>query len=181
MVMTEKLLTPNSWSRPRTDIIEVRAIVLHWFFDPGKSARGAVSWWEQRKNGKNGYGSGHYAIDDSETIIAVPTTEVAYHVGAESYTDFASTYLEGQPNFYTLAVEMSHGDMTGRPSQMVWEHAVELVRLLCDLYSVPESMIVTHFDITGMRPYWRGHPCHKWFVTQPGEMAQFRVDVRERA
>ena len=180
MRLTEKLLTPNQWSRSQKPIIEVRAIVVHWFFDPGKSARGAVSWWENRKKGKNDYGSGHYAIDDSETILAVPTSETAYHVGSESYTDFANTYLEGKPNFFSLAMEMSHPDMTGKPTQMVWEHAVELARMLCDIYSVDESMIVTHWDITGMRPYWKGHPCHKWFVTQPGEMAQFRHDVKER-
>ncbi len=180
MKITEKLLTPNTWSRSQKAIREVRAIVLHWFFDPGKSARGAVAWWEKRKNGKNGYGSGHYALDDKEILIAIPTTEVAYHAGSDTYTDFANSYLEGKPNYYTLGVELSHTDMTGKPSLTVWNNAVELVKLLCEMYNVPESMIVGHWDITGMRPYWHGHPCPKWFTTQPGEFAQFRADVRGR-
>ena len=180
MRITDKLLTPNIYSRPQKPIIEVRAIVLHWFMDPGKSSKGAIDWWEKRKNGKNGYGSGHYAIDDDGILLAVPTAEIAYHVGAEEYTDFAYSYLEGKPNNYTIGVELAHGDWTGEPSLVVWNHAVELARLLCDMYSVPESRIVTHWAITGMRPYWNGKPCHKWFTTQPGELDQFRSDVRGR-
>ena len=180
MTVREAYLTPNKWSRPGSNIIEVRAIVLHWFLAPGQAANSAVDWWDSRKGGANGYGSGHYALDDRETIAAVPESEIAYHVGSDRYTSFTDSYLEGNPNAYTISIELSHGDMSGRPSLTVWNNATLLASLLCEKYAVPEHMIVTHWDITGMRPYWNGEPCHKWFVTRPGELAQFRHDVKER-
>ena len=180
MKITEKLLTPNSYSRPRKAIREVRAIVLHWYLKPGQSARGAVLHWELRKEGSRGYGSGHYALDDNEVLLAVPTAEVAYHVGSDKYTEFTENFLEGDPNYYTLGVEMAHDDMTGRPSSSVRAKALNVVAMLCELYAVPVNMIVTHFDITGMRPHWKREPCHKHFVTQPGELARFQAEVKER-
>lgn len=181
MKITEKLLTPNKWSRPQKPMLEVRAIAIHFYLNAGQSARGAVAHWERRKHGKSGYGSGHYALDDRETLIVVPTSERAYHVGAlrSEQSDFTRKYLD-DPNAHCIGVELAHADMTGKPSAIVWENSLDLCAMLCALYAVPVHMIVTHFDITGMRAHWKGEPCHKWFVTQPGELARFQSEVKER-
>jgi len=176
----EAFITPNQWSRPRIRIEDYRAIVLHWFMNPGQLASSVVAYWDSRKDGEHGFGSAHYAIDDKEIVGAVPDDEVAYHVGSEHYSEFAERWLEGNPNFYTIGVELSHQDMTGRPTMDVWNTAVGLVAELCARYDIPISMIVTHFDVTGMRPHWNGIPCHPWFVRQAGEMARFRAEVKER-
>jgi len=181
MRMTEALLTPNQWSRPCKPMLEIWAIAVHWYLNAGQSARGAVAWWEQRKDGRHGYGSGHYAIDDSGIILAVPTTERAYHVGAlpEEQPAFTRKYLD-DPNAHCIGIELAHADWTGKPSDSVWANLVELCAILCELYAIPESMILTHWDITGTRPHWNGLPCHRWFVEQPGELARLQADVRER-
>ena len=176
--MTEALLTPNRYSRPMRALKQVRAIVIHWYAHPGQTARGARQWWEDRKDGGNGYGSAHIAIDDAEALLCVPLEEMAYHVGAETYTRFAYEFLGNYPNAHSIGVELAHEDWTGKPSLTVWEKAISVVADLCDRLRLPESAIVTHFDVTGVRPHWSAGPCHKWFVEQPGELPRFRSDVR---
>lgn len=178
--MIEKLLTPNKWSRSQRKIREHRAIALHWYLKAGQSARGAVAYWELRKEGDRGYGAGHVALDDDNTLLVIPTDEVAYHAGAHEYTEFSDKYLEGDPNYYSLAIEMAHDDMTGRPSPKVWERAIEVAVQWCGEFAIPVHMIVTHWDLTGMQDHWGGHPCHKWFVENPGELARFQAEVKER-
>lgn len=180
MEITKALLTPNNWSRSQKPMLDVRAIAIHFYLKAGQSARNAVAHWERRKHGRLGYGSGHYALDDRETLLVVPTDERAYHLGAETYTEFTNRYLDSDPNAHVIGIELAHADVTGKPSTIVWENTVELCADLCDQLHVPVNMIVTHFDITGMRPQWNGIPCHRWFVEQPGELARLQAEVRER-
>lgn len=180
MTIRGELLSPNPWSRPHERMRNVRAVVMHWFMNPGQLASSVVRYWESRKDGQHGFGSAHYAIDDKEIVCAVPPEEVAYHVGSDHYSEFTEGWLGGEPNRCTLGVELAHRDMTGEPSVDVWNAAVALVAKLCAEHDVPTRMIVTHFDVTGMRPHWNGIPCHPWFVRQPGELARFRQEVQER-
>ena len=179
-MMVEKLLTPNQWSRPQKSINTVKALVLHWFMAPGHSARAVWQWWESRKAGDNRYGSAHIIIDDTETIIAVPLDEVAYHVGTINPTAFALNHLGVNPNRYSIGIELSHDDWTGKPTDKVWDEATDLCAKLCKQFKLSPHMIVTHFDITGMLDKWNDKPCHRWFVEQPGELSRFRADVKER-
>jgi len=176
--MTEALLTPNKWSRPQRKLSEVKAIVLHWYMHPGESARGAREWWEMRKSGTSGFGSAHVAIDDRETLLCVPYDEMAYHVGANTYTQFALEQLSPYPNNCTIGVELAHADWAGKPSLDVWERALSVCIELCRRYRLPPTMIVTHFDVTGHQAKWGQYQCHQWFATQPGELARFRAQVR---
>lgn len=175
--MNERLLTPNPYSRPMRKLLDVRAIVLHWFMAPKQTAAQVREYWERRKDGGGGYGSAHIIIDDREAILAVPLNEMAYHVGADAYTDFAERYIGNYPNSHTVGIEFAHPDMTGKPTLDVWERAISVVQTVAERFSIPESLIVTHWDITGMRPQWNGIPDHRWFVEQPGELARFRAEV----
>lgn len=178
--MNEHLLTPNRWSRPGRPLDRVRAIVIHWFAGPGHSAAGVRDYWEARKSGAGGFGSAHLAIDDHETVLAIPLDEIAYHVGADDYTQYAVTHIGPYPNAATVGVELAHDDWTGKPSLDVWERAVTVVADLCDRFRLGPERVVTHYDITGPRPHWpHGYPCHRWFVEQPGEFARFRLHVRQ--
>lgn len=180
MRYTDVYLTPNKWSRPCIPLDRPKAIVLHWFLNPGTSARSAVNWWESRKDGGNGYGSAHIAIDDNEVLRAVPIHERAYHVGALEYTKYSQKIIGPSPNNHCIGVELAHADLTGEPSRMVWDTAADVVADLCRITALDTSCIVTHFDITGMLDKWNGIPDHPWFVQQPGEMARFRAEVAQR-
>jgi len=176
--MTEDLLTVNAWSRPGSHLRQVTAIVVHWFGAPGQLATQVRDYWEARKDGQNGWGSAHIAIDDRQTILAIPLNEIAYHVGAEDYTEFALKEIGQYPNAHAIGVELAHHDWGGEPTPDVWLKTVSTLAYLCDRFGLPEGKIVTHWDVTGMRPYWK-HPCHRWFVQHPGELARLRAAVRK--
>jgi N-acetylmuramoyl-L-alanine amidase CwlA len=135
--MNEQLLTLNRWSRPGRALSDVKAIVIHWFMAPKQTAQQVRDYWERRKDGGGGYGSAHIVIDDRETILAVPLTEIAYHVGADEYTDFAERHISYYPNSHTIGVELAHDDMSGKPSADVWHRAVTVCADLCDRFKVP--------------------------------------------
>jgi N-acetylmuramoyl-L-alanine amidase CwlA len=175
--MNKRLLTPNQYSRPMRKLLSVRSIVLHWFMVPKQTAAQVREYWERRKDGGGGYGSAHIIIDNREAILAVPINEMAYHVGSDNYTDFAERHIGNYPNAHTIGIELAHSDMTGKPTPDVWERAISVVANLANRFDIPEHMVVTHWDVTGMRPHWHNIPDHRWFVEQPGELARFRSEV----
>lgn len=178
--MTEKLLTPNKWSRPRLPLLDVRVIVLHWLLNPGQSVWGAWKYWDNRKAGETGYGAGHILIGDDTTVLAIPLDEVAYHVGTLDPTPFAFECVSSKPNFHSIGVEMTHPDISGEPTGLVRARAISICIELCQEFNVPAHMICTHFDIAGMQEQWVGRPCHRWYVEQPGELARFQSEVNAR-
>ena len=168
--MRKDHLAPNEWSRPGKQLGSVRAIVLHWVANPGTSAQANRDFFELRKDGKNGYGSAHFIVDDHEIIEAIPTTEMAYHVGALSYSQFATLWISSYPNNATLGIEMCHPDWSGKPTEEVWQRTVRLCAALCRQYNLQPHQITTHNAITGKE-------CPRWFVHHPSELERFRWDV----
>jgi N-acetylmuramoyl-L-alanine amidase len=164
-------LTVNPYSRPGRRLHTVRAIVLHWVANPGSSAGANRDYWEDRKDGRNGYGSAHYVIDDRTVIEAIPPDEMAYHVGARSYTRFGQR-ISSYPNDATIGVELCHEDWTGALSPTVWDRAVELVGDLCMSYGLPPYAITTHYAITGKL-------CPRWFVDHADDLDLIRWDVSD--
>lgn len=175
--MTKRLLTKNQYSRSGRRLSGVKAIVIHWFAAPGQTANDVWHYWESRKDGTNSYGAAHIIIDDRSTVVAVPLDEIAYHVGSDEYTQFASDHIGSYPNGHTIGVELAHDDWTGKPTFDVWGRAVGVCRELCARFTLPPDKVVTHWDVTGMRPHWNGRPCHRWFVEQPGELARLRAEI----
>ena len=174
---TKLLLTPNEYSRPMKPM-NVRGIVLHWVENPGQSARSVMHYFEQRKEGKHGYGSAHYIVDDEEIIQCIPWDEMAYHVGAKQYTEMALKRFGPYPNSFLIGIELCHPDWTGKPTAKTLFNAEGLCCDLCMLYHIdPVEYIVTHYQITNkVTP--RG-PCPKWFIEHPSELDMFRLKVKE--
>lgn len=170
MQITRLHLTPNVYSRPQRRLEAARAIVLHWVANPGSSARANRNYWESRKDGNRGYGSAHYIVDDREVVEAIPPSEMAYHVGASAYTEFAADYLGDYPNATTIGVEMCHPDWTGRYSVDVWQRSVRLVTTLLLANKLRPHHITTHNAVTGKE-------CPRWFVNHLDELDRFRWDV----
>jgi N-acetylmuramoyl-L-alanine amidase CwlA len=167
---TKHHLTPNKYSRPQRPVKRVRAIVLHYGEWPGGTARQYRDDWEDKKHGTRGYGSAHLIVDDRETIEAIPLNEMAYHVGADSYTTFALEFLGSYPNATTIGVEMCHPTKSGEYTIDTWQRAVRVVSALLIQHSLGPHNITTHHAITGKY-------CPKWFVDHPDELERFRWDV----
>lgn len=165
-------LTVNPYSRPQRKLVEVRAVVMHWVANPGTSAQANRDFFESRKDGRNGYGSAHFVVDANEIVECIPVEEMAYHVGASSYTRFSDECLGAYPNATTIGVEMCHPRWDGSYEQATWQRAVDLVADLLRKADLPPSRITTHHAVTGKE-------CPKWFVDNPSELERFRWDVEE--
>ena len=173
MKIVTRLLTPNEYSRPRTKLKGVKAIVLHWVANPGTSAEGNWNYFE--KHPDKSYGSAHFIIDSTGLILwAIPLNEMAYHVGADVYTDWSRQHLGGYPNNCTIGIELCHLDWEGTMTDGCIEAAHQLCMLLCTAFKLdPMESIIRHYDVTGKE-------CPKWYVDHHDELEKFRYEVALR-
>lgn len=172
MKIADDLLTVNPYSRPGKKLIEVASVVLHWVANPGTSPKANRDYFESRKNGKLGYGSAHYIIGiDGSILRCIPDNEMAYHVGAKTYTKFATEHFGPYPNNCTIGIELCHPEWDGVFTDETLESAHELCASLLREHELTTTDIVRHFDITGK-------DCPKYFVAHPEELAEFRTVVR---
>lgn len=189
MQIIHDFLTKNDFSRPARPLKEVKGIVIHWTANPNANAKENRDYFEKRKNGKDGYGSAHYIIDQNGLIIAaVPEYEIAYHCGSsqpdpasgkvytdearERYGDYASETKS--PNLCTIGVELCPIDDFGLFSTATIEAAIELCTSLCARYRLTGADITTHHNIVG----WKD--CPKLWTEQPELLDAFRYDVDKR-
>lgn len=178
MNLVKLYLTVNPYSRPGKPIKTVRGLVVHWYENPGQSARSVREYFELRKEGKHQYGSAHYCVDEEDVVACVPEDEMAYHVGAHSYTDMALRRFGPYPNSYLLGIEMAHSDWTGKPDEATEHYAIELSSILCSRYVLnPQQDIFTHTQITGK--VTKMGPCHKWYHTYPDAFLVFKNRIKE--
>ena len=167
-----KLLTPNPYSRPKTKLSGVKAIVVHWTASPMGRNVGVWNYFERRKSGTNGYGSAHYIIDLDGTIWnCIPTDEIAYHVGSSTYTNEAKTRIGSYPNALTIGIEFCILDIRGRMSESTWKEGTKLVAHLLEKFNLTQNDIWTHQEVVG----WKD--CHRYFSENPTEYQRFKNEV----
>lgn len=166
----QKWLTPNKYSRPQTKLKGVKGIVVHWWASPNGAVNGVWNFYENRKSGRNSYGSAHYIIGlDGNGIQCIPENEMAYGAGASKYY---TNRLGSYPNNETLHIEMAHTDWNGNMTKETWDSSVQLVTKLLKKYGLGIDDIYRHYDITHK-------DCPKLFVNHPEKFEEFKKDVAE--
>jgi N-acetylmuramoyl-L-alanine amidase len=177
MRIEQRLLTVNPFSRPGKRLTGVKGIVIHWVANPGTSALQNRNYFEGLKaqdlsNPKSVFASAHAIVGIAgEVVQCVPTEEMAYHVGAKSYTPEALGRLGHYPNNATLGIELCHPEADGRFTVETLNAATELCGLLCIQTGLhPLTDIWRHYDITGK-------DCPRWFVEHPQEFEEFKRGV----
>lgn len=170
-VNEQKLLTINPYSRVGKKLKGIKGIVVHWVANTNSTGIANRNFFENRKLGKEGYGSAHYIIGlKGETIQCIPDSEIAYHVGAKSYTMLAQKRFNSIPNSYTIGIECCHIKDNGEMSKETYDKVVELTADLISRYNLTKEDIYLHNHITGK-------DCHKWFVDNPNEFIKFKENV----
>lgn len=173
MKIKEDLLSINSFSRPGDKLKSVKKLVIHWVANPETNAHQNRRYFENRKKGKTGYGSTHYIVDDKTILQCIPDNEMAYHVGADYYTEFGRS-ISSYPNARTLGIEICHPDWTGKPTEATYSNLVDLLVSLCKKYELdPISDICRHYDITTKL-------CPKYYVDNVSMLWKLKSDVRSR-
>lgn len=168
---TKKYLTINPYSRPAKKLKKIKGIVIHWIASPRGTPEGVYNWFENRKDGKTGYGSAHFSIGiDGRVFQFIPQQEMAYHVGSKTYTELGLS-ISNYPNDSTIGIELCHLDWEGSFSDETLESAKILTALLLKTYNLTTDNIYTHNEIVG----WKD--CPRWFVNHPEDFEDFRNEV----
>jgi len=183
MDIKQDFIPVNKYSRPGIVRSETLGAVVHGTGKAGQRAWETRNFFESLKDGKTKnlnnkwYASTQYIIDiDGGVLQTMPEDEVAYHCGAEEYTDEAKDAfgfycaLPLSPNLCTVGVELCHPDWTGELTDRTLVSAVELFADICYRHNLPTSYLMRHYDITEKH-------CPEYFADHPGEFYDFRIEV----
>jgi len=177
MNIQKNLLTVNQFSRPGGKLSGVKAVVVHWVANPGSTAIQNRNYFESLKNQPDTnpnlrYASAHFVVGiGGEIVQCVPCDEMAYHVGAKSYTQEARDRLGSYPNNCTIGIELCHPTADGKFCHETLLAATELCALLCIQFGIDPILDVwTHYGITGKN-------CPKWFIDHPEKFDSFKRDI----
>ena len=153
MKLIQRHLTVNKFSRPGKPLKAVRGVVLHWTAKPMGTAEDVYNWFQGRAKGGPQYkgleyGSTQYVIDFDGTIWEmIPPNEMAYHCGADAYTDDAKKYLSNYPNDCTIAIEHCTTSWAGEYTPETITASKILVSILGSKKRGASPILTTHNDI----------------------------------
>lgn len=155
--ITEHLLTINEYSRPGTELKEVKGVVIHYVGNPATTAENNRNYFENLKDTHERSASSHYIVGlEGEIVQCVPLNEISY--------------ASNSRNMDTIAIECCHPDSTGEFNPKTYESLVKLTAALCKTYGLnPTTDILRHYDITGkMCPVYYVENEDEWryFITQ---------------
>ena len=144
MVLIKEMLISNKKSRPFRKITPT-FLVIHWTANEGKGAN-AESNRNYFQNAERA-ASAHYCVDSGEIVQCIPEAEMAYHVGADTYTAFAERHIGSYPNAHTIGVEMcvnSDGHFW-----TMYSNTVKLCIEIMKRHNIPIENVIRHYDVTG--------------------------------
>lgn len=164
LTITQRLLTPNHYSRPQMSLHHVYKLAIHYTGDPGATALNINNYFENLKNQNCSddtatFASSHYVVGfgDGEVIQNIPDTEYAY--------------CTCQANSYSLSIETCHPDDTGKFTQISEKTLIELAAMICKKYGLnPLTDLIRHYDVTGK-------DCPRYYVAHPDVWAAFKHSV----
>jgi N-acetylmuramoyl-L-alanine amidase len=182
MLIAERHLSQNRFSRPGTPIDPIKSIIVHYVGNPGQSADRVRDYFDGLKTQDaadakpDRSASAHYVVGlRGEIIQCIPENEVAYHCGAANYTPWAREYFgeyctnpRKSPNLCTLGIELCHKPTNGQLSIVTLSACRELIRDICRRhnFNTPRNVVFRHYDITGK-------DCPRWFVAHPEDWQSF--------
>jgi N-acetylmuramoyl-L-alanine amidase len=185
MTVNADFLTKNTFSRPGRLLLNVKGIVIHWVGNPNSTARGNRNYFEnlkgQQENTSSRYASAHYIIGlAGEIIQCIPDHEMAYHVGALTYTKQALKRLSVYPNNCTIGIELCHPERkevlknsrlwVGKFNDATLSSCRELIQFLLKKHGLFPENVYRHFDITGK-------DCPRYFVENESAWREFIASI----
>lgn len=151
------LLTVNEYSRPGTELKQVKGIVVHYTGNPGTTARQNRDYFEGLATSHDTYASSHFVVGlGGEIIQCVPCNEMAY--------------ASNDRNSDTISIECCIADDSGRFSDPTYQSLIELVTWLMGRYDLTVDDVIRHYDVTGKI-------CPKYFVEHEAAWDNFKDDL----
>lgn len=138
MLITNKVARPFRANTPKY-------LAVHWTGNTGEGADADNNARYFQKGERAA--SAHYVVDDHQIVRCIPEGEVAYSVGARSYTAWAVSHIGGTPNNKVISVEMcvnSDGQFWKMYSNTAYLCADILLR-----HGWGVDRLIRHNDVTG--------------------------------
>ena len=153
------LLPINKYSRPGTELKEVKGIVVHYTANPGTTAQQNRDYFESLAETHETSASSHFVIGlKGEIVQCIPCSEVSY--------------ASNDRNKDTISIECCIEDETGKFNDATYQSLVKLVTWLMGRYTLGVDDVIRHYDVTGKN-------CPKYFVENPAAWEQFKQDLAD--
>jgi len=134
---------------------DIDNIVVHYVGNPASTAQNNRDYFAKATTSV----SSHFVVGlEGEIIQCVPLYE--------------KSAASNQRNKDSISIEVCHPDETGKFNETTYNSLVKLVSWLCDEFSLDESQIIRHYDITGKE-------CPRYYVKNEDEWKKFKADVEE--
>lgn len=152
-----ELLTVNEYSRPGTELPEVKGVVVHYTANPGTTAEQNRSYFEGLAESGETHASSHFIIGISGEIVqCIPCNEIAY--------------ASNERNEDTVSIECCIPDESGKFADETYQSLLHLTTWLMGRYDLSADDIIRHYDVTGKN-------CPNYYVENEGEWTKFKEDL----
>lgn len=150
-----QLINKHSTARTGTKLTDISFIVVHYVGNPGSTAQNNRDYFNKLTTGV----SSHFIVGlDGEIIQCVPLYE--------------KSAASNERNKDSISIEVCHPDESGKFNEKTYDSLIKLISWLCNEFSLDESQIIRHYDITGKL-------CPKYYVDNEDKWENLKRDVKE--
>ncbi len=155
--ITVDLLEVNDYSRPATDLNEIKSIFVHYTANPGTSAKQNRSYFSNLSETHERSASAHFIVGyEGEIIQCIPMDEQAYAVMTR--------------NEDSISIECCYLDKDGQFTQETYDSLIHLLAWLKQEYNLENEDILRHYDCGGKL-------CPLYYVENEGAWDKLLRDV----
>ncbi|MBD5445185.1 MAG: N-acetylmuramoyl-L-alanine amidase [Lachnospiraceae bacterium] len=155
--ITVDLLEVNDYSRPATELNEIKSIFVHYTANPGTSAKQNRSYFSNLSETHERSASAHFIVGyEGEIIQCIPMDEQAYAVMTR--------------NEDSISIECCYLDKDGQFTQETYDSLIHLLAWLKQEYNLNNEDILRHYDCGGKL-------CPIYYVENEGAWDKLLRDV----
>lgn len=151
-----QLINKHGTARTGFELNDIKNVVIHYVGNPDTTAqnnRDYFNKWDTKV-------SSHFVVGlNGEIIQCVPLYE--------------KSAASNNRNKDTISIEVCHPDETGIFNDETYDSVVKLVSWICNEFSLDESDVIRHYDITGKI-------CPKYYVENEDAWDTLKNDVKEK-
>ncbi len=151
-----QIIHTHTTARTGINLKDIKNIVIHYVGNPNTTAQNNRDYFDKPSTTV----SSHFVVGlDGEIIQCVPLYE--------------KSAASNDRNKDTISIEVCHPDDTGKYNDKTYESVIRLASFLCNNFSLDESDIIRHYDITGKI-------CPKYYVEHEDAWETLKEDVKEK-
>lgn len=152
-------LEPNEFSRPGTELKQIKSVFVHYTANPGTSAQQNRSYFANLAQTQERSASAHFIIGyDGELIQCIPLEEQAYAVATR--------------NEDSVSIECCYLDEDGEFTQETYDTLVHTLAWLMQEYHLSSDDILRHYDCGGKK-------CPLYYVEHEDAWEKLLADVED--